>query len=135
NRLLSVMSDGLRNLLTALPANVRIWWSSTTPELDDFPWELTADPGKMSVGHRLVFVRGLPPVTPIPAVPIYDSPKMAVIGSPALQPAWWHSIQDGLKSDIISIDSPLREALKQAVASGCELVHVFSDGLVSSALE
>lgn len=135
DRLISVMSDGLRKLLTEAPLEMRIWWSSEAAELEDFPWELTADPGRSQAPHRLVFVRGVPPVTPIPTIPIVESPKIAIVGAQYLQPAWARSMQDVLAPHVTAFDFPLREALEKAIDGGFEFVHIFSDGVVSSALE
>jgi hypothetical protein len=37
--------------------------------LEEFPWELTGDPGGRSSRHRLVFLRGIPPADRLPSIP------------------------------------------------------------------
>lgn len=134
-RLLEAMSPGLRDLVTEPPAEVRIWWSSATPELEDFPWELTVGDGTPSWQRRVAFLRGLPPEAPIPVLPVEGMPKLAVVGTPSMWPDWASKLSREFAAHVTVIDLPIREALQEAAQSRFELVHVFADGIVSGALE
>ncbi|MEO8076111.1 MAG: hypothetical protein ABI818_07265 [Acidobacteriota bacterium] len=133
-RLLESMSPALRKVLTEAPLDMCVWWSHATPELEEFPWELAGDPGGQS-GHRLVFVRGVPPENPLPAIPIVNQPRMAALGCANDPPDWAARLMGGFPQHVRIIDGPIRHGLETAVAEGCELVHVFTDGLASGALE
>jgi hypothetical protein len=128
DRMLETMSPGLRKMLTEPSSDLRIWWSSAAPELDDFPWELTAGP-------RVVLLRGAPPETPIPVLPVAQNPRLAILGASNRRPSWAGQLREEFPQVVTSIDLPLRMALGSVAQSGFELVHVFSDGIVSNALE
>jgi hypothetical protein len=134
-RLLEVLSPKLRELLTSAPLSMRIWWSNTTPELDELPWELTVEPGRRDGPHQVALFRGLPPETPIPALPLAGNPRLGMIGAWQTWPEWAHSLAQRMGDSVVKIDGPIREALAELVSRGVEFVHVFADGIVSDALE
>jgi hypothetical protein len=136
-RLLETMSPGLQHLLGEAPFEMRIWWSSSAPELEDFPWELAVTPEHTRSGHRLVFLRGLPPENPLPCLPVKDNPRLAVVGSPQEWPAWAEKLKNRFMATgyLTVLDKPLREAIQEATAGGFEFLHIIADGVVSSALE
>jgi hypothetical protein len=135
DKLLGFMSDGLRRLLTEIPSSMRVWWATTTPELDDLPWELTVEAGRRDGAHRVAFLRGLPPETPIPTVPLAHEPRIGMIGARHLWPEWANVLEAKLGSAVVPIDGTLRAGFAQAVEQRIEFVHAFADGIVSSALE
>jgi hypothetical protein len=135
DRLLEAMTPGLVELLTKAPVNITVWWSTTTPELDEFPWELTADVGRRQGSHRVAFLRGLPPETPIPTLPISGQPRLGLVGATHLWPEWGRALTGEIGPTVTVFDGPLRQSLQRAISAGVEFVHVFADGVVSSALE
>jgi hypothetical protein len=136
-RLLEAMSPGLQYLLGQAPFEMRLWWSSSAPELEDVPWELAMTPERARSGHRLVFLRGLPPENPFPCLPVQDHPRLAVVGSPQEWPGWAEKLKDRFVTTgyFTVIDKPLREAIQEVTAGGFEFLHIFADGIVSCALE
>lgn len=135
DRLLEAMSPGLVEMLTKAPVSIRVWWTTTMPELDEFPWELTVEAGRRQGEHRVAFLRGLPPETPIPTLPLAGQPRLGLIGASSLWPEWARALTSEMSPAVTVFDGPLRESLAKAVASGIEFVHLFADGIVSSALE
>jgi hypothetical protein len=135
DRLLETMSNGLRNLLTKPSTDLRIWWSSSAPELDDFPWELTANSSGIGGAPQIVLLRGAPPETPIPVLPVDQSPRLAIMGAINRRPDWVNQLCAEFPQIAKPFNIPLRDALRQAAREGFELVHVFSDGIVSNALD
>jgi hypothetical protein len=135
DRLLQMMSSNLRTLLTNPQSDIRIWWSSSTPELEDFPWELSAGSGLQRSFSRVVFLRGIPPATPIPAIPVAGEPRLAIVGRSYALPGWARSLATQYSEHVNISDKPLREGLEAAVQAGFELIHVFADGVVSSAFD
>jgi hypothetical protein len=133
NRMLEAMSPALRGLLTEEPQQMRIWWHNVQPELEDYPWELTVTAERPS--HQVAFLRGLPPETPLPMIPIADEPRIAMVGAQQLWPGWAHMMAHERPGMVVPIPGPLRLALREAVRQGFEVVHAFSDGVSTSALE
>jgi hypothetical protein len=138
-RLLETMSSGLEALFSQPPQTsepVRMWWSSDTPELDDVPWELLTLPERKLPLERFSFVRGLPPDTPLPILPI-DSPlRLALIYNPSYTP---NTLVDALGEqpnlEVTLMPFFHRKALEEVAAKGYELIHIVADGMVSSAYE
>lgn len=135
DRLLRYMSNGLRQVLTEVPNSMRVWWATTTPELDDLPWELAVDAGRRDGTHRVAFLRGLPPENPIPTVPLAHKPRLGMIGAIQYWPQWAHALKSKLGDAVVPIDGTLRSGFQQAVERRIEFVHAFADGIVSGALE
>jgi len=132
DRMCESMSPGLRELLMSEPQRMRIWWHNVQPELEDYPWELTVEAERRS--HQVAFLRGLPPVSPLPRIPIAGSPRIALIGAQHLWPQWAHVLHSQIPNGL-AIGKPLREGLYEAVHAGYEVVHAFTDGYSTSALE
>jgi hypothetical protein len=135
DRLFETMSPGLQQLLRNPQMDLRIWWSSAAPELDDFPWELTANSIGTGGARQIVLLRGAPPRTPIPILPVENSPRLAIIGAINRRPHWVDRLSAEFPQIVKPLDLPLREAIREAAQEGFELAHVFSDGIVSNALE
>ena len=140
-RLFETLSPGLEMLFSGQPLSdqpVRVWWSSKTPELEDLPWELVAYAERRGAGRQFSFVRGLPPETPVPKVPVTGRLRLAFIHEPSSTPELLRSVLEGLSSDkleVIPMTGPPREALLQTVREGYELAHIGADGTVSLAYE
>ena len=140
-RLEETLPPTLRRLLNdPLPGieKLRLWWSSATPELDEWPWEMLLQ-GE-AVG-RVVFVRGVPPEDSLPRVPVGASLRVAVIGngapgrgSEALRRALNALSGRGLGVRSFGNETP-RVALRQAAREGLEIIHWVSEGAVSLAHE
>lgn len=142
-RLFETLSSGLEVLFSGQSLSdrpIRIWWSSETPELDDLPWELIAYAERRFTGTQFSFVRGLPPETPVPKVPLSGRLRLAFIHDPSSTPVSLRIAMESLSKEIIGLEvvpmtgSP-REALLQAVREGYELAHIVADGTVSLAYE
>lgn len=135
-RLFETLSPGLERLF-AQPQDqqpLRLWWYSETPELDDLPWELVVYASGNQQPGQFSFVRGLP-AEPAPLTPLENGLRLAVCGSqppPGLQAALE---QCGAAVHLIQLGSNVRQALQEAVKTGCELVHIIADGTVSLAFE
>jgi hypothetical protein len=134
-RLLGSLSTNLRRLLTEPPSDIRVWWSSSTPEIDALPWELVAGPDLRRVSRRVVFLRGVPPRTPIPGLPVTANPRLATVCRRHLVPEWALVIERRFSEYVTVIDAPLRDGIAEAVRAGYELLHIFTDAIVSSACD
>jgi len=140
-RLLEVMPGWLESLFTQpfqSSQPVRVWWASDTPELEDLPWELLTYGSANQPAARLAFVRGLPPETPVPILPIGDRLRLAFIHDPSFTPpALLNAIHNLSSQNIEVVDLPEfpRKGLERVVQEGFELVHIVADGIVSSAYE
>jgi len=124
------------NVLSS-PSGLSIWWNIEAPELDDLPWELLfyAKPN-VAPPPDFIFVRGLPPQTPTPVLPL--SGDLRVLWTDhASTPQWLRTMMNsgfpGLKT--IPSTGDLREALRSSAAEGVELVHLCADGSVTLAYE
>lgn len=141
-RLVETMSPGLEELIYGPPLGpqtVRLWWSSDTPELEDLPWELLTQPGRRNYPpEKFSFVRGLPPETPVPILPLEGRPRLGFIHDPQFtpRPLLDALLQlDGPELEVVPMPEHPRKSLERAVAQGFELLHVVADGVVSSAYE
>lgn len=139
-RLLEALSPGL-NALFSSPLStgkpVRLWLNGETPELDDLPWELLTYGRRNSSSEQFSLVRGLPPETLAPIVPVGERLRLALIHQPGFTPACLSDALNELPPEIELIeftDSPLK-ALEEVARKGYELVHIVADGVVSLAYE
>ena len=134
--LFEVKGDFLERLFAGkLPGDqqTRIWWHSDLPELVALPWELLAYE-RFSTGNApFYFLRGLPPQTNMPRVPVSGPLKVAFIHEPRITSK---ALLEAFKTPPANIrvthmtDAP-REALLAAAREGYEVVHLVSDGTVS----
>jgi len=135
HKMLELMSPGLRNLLGSFPEQMRIWWDNLSPELEELPWELAVEAGRRNSEHGVAFLRGLPPETPIPPLPLRGAARLGMIGPRWTWPEWAGFLADHMADSVVTIEGPIRQALQDAASRGIEFLHVFTDGVVSSALE
>jgi len=141
SRLFETLSPGLEMLFNGQPLSdqpVRVWWSSETPELEDLPWELVAYAERRYVGGLFSFVRGLPPESLVPKVPVTERLRLAFIHELGSTNEWLRSTLGTLSPSIIEVipmTGPPREALLEAAREGYELVHIVADGTISLAYE
>jgi hypothetical protein len=137
-KLFEILSSGLQALFSGQKLAddpVRVWWSCETPELEDLPWELIAY-GSRSGSFNFSFVRGRPPSTPTPQVPLSGPLRLALIYQPSVTPAWLIGALTPLPGiEVIHLTGSPRQALLNAARQGFELVHLVADGLVSLAYE
>ena len=114
----------------------RIWWASEATELDDIPWELLFHkPNAPPILPNCV--RGLPPQSPPPILPLKGPLRLVWNDSP-YTPAWIRSLfqPGGLPYLVCTpFTGGLREGLRQAARDGAEVLHCCTDGLVSLAYE
>src|ERR1051325_1212699 len=85
--LFEVKGDFLERLFAGkLPGNqqTRIWWHSDLPELVALPWELLAYQHFSTGDAPFYFLRGLPPQTNMPRVPVSGPLKVAFIHEPRI---------------------------------------------------
>lgn len=132
------VSPGLRKLLKGEAIDspsLRVWWSTATPSLVELPWELLVY-GDESTDREVSFVRGLPPDSPVPVLPVGEKLRLAFIHDPDSSS---RALIDVLKEipgiDVVSITDPPLQALQQAISKGFELVHLVADGSASLAYE
>lgn len=114
----------------------RIWWGSQTPELDAMPWELLFNKPYMPP-IRPSFVRGLPPETPPPILPLSGPLRLLWTDSPATPP-WMRALfESGTLSGIETVraEGGLDEAIRQAARESIELLHCATNGKLSLAYE
>ena len=139
-RLFEALSPGLKAIFDRpLPTekNVRVWLNGETPELDDLPWELLAYDRPNNSPEQFSLVRGLPPETFTPIVPVGEKLRLALIHQPQFTPGCLSDALAELPPEIELtefIGSPLK-ALEQIAREGYELVHIVADGVVSLAYE
>jgi hypothetical protein len=139
--LLETLSPGLERIFSGPPLvnrPLRIWWHCETPELEDLPWELiTYQPS--SVNPILSFVRGKPPSTPTPIVPLKPGAplRLAYIHDPQFTSTSLGAVLNNLPPGIQVVDFPddPRQSLERAIKNGFELVHLVADGIISLAYE
>lgn len=116
---------------------IRVWWHSDLLDLVSLPWELMAYKNLSKMTAPISFVRGLPPETMVPKVPLREKMRLAFIYEPrTTSKALLTAL--GTAPDNIEIKhmtGPPREALQAAVREGYELVHLVTDGTVSLAGE
>jgi hypothetical protein len=124
--------------LVASPQPCNVWWGSDCTELDDMPWELLFSPeGGLPPPPNFTFVRGLPPETPPPILPLTGPLRLLWSDTPWVPP-WMRGLftQQALPGvQTIAHTGPVREALRRAADEGIELVHLCADGVVSLAYE
>jgi hypothetical protein len=133
------VSKGLCTLLGGEGAGgepVRVWWSSTIPSLVELPWELLARTGEGSFNQHLSFVRGLPPDSPVPKIPVGEKLRLAFIHQPTDTP---DGLGEALRAldgvEVSDITEPPLQALQKAVREEFQLVHMVADGSISLANE
>ena len=133
-RLIDVLSPGLETLFSTGAFDgrpVRIWWSCETPELEDLPWELIAYGGSGDSAGQLAFVRGLPPESDVPIVPLSQHLRLAFIHDPRYTDWELQNALQRLPPDVIQVvpmTGPPRAAIAEAVQAGFELMHLVADG-------
>lgn len=139
-RLFDALPRGLSAILSgefgdSLPT--RTWFHSEAPELAELPWELVA----FANGHRAQtegsFVRGVPPETATPIVPVVGRLRLGIVdpqgrASGAFQLAL-SNVSD--RVEVIRLDGATRRALQEATELGLELVHLVADGSVTSSYD
>jgi hypothetical protein len=117
---------------------VRVWWSCETPELEDLPWELIAYGGSGDSAAQFAFVRGLPPESDVPIVPLNQRLRLAFIHDPS-NTAW--ELRDALLNlppdviQVVPMTGPPRAAITEAVQEGFELMHLVADGAATFGYE
>ena len=110
----------------------RIWWASEAPELDEMPWELMFQ--GLSMPSSANFVRGFPPATSPPILPLSGPLRILWTDWPTT-PQWMRDLfthpdhPPGI--EYRRFTGPLRLALREAASSGIELLHCCADGGVS----
>lgn len=119
----------------------RIWWTNEAPELNDMPWELVFENGNVFYPSRsnMLFVRGRPPRIPLPVLPL-SGPLRLLYCTSTHTPNWLNNFFNLEISGVPGIvpirhDGSLHEAIGRAVNEGIELLHICTDGRVSSAYE
>lgn len=113
----------------------RFWWHSELPELVALPWELMAYGHFSDTNVPFSFLRGLPPQTSMPRVPVSGPLKLAFIHEPRItSKALLAALEDHPANiQITHMTEAPREALQTAAREGYELVHLVADGTVSLA--
>jgi hypothetical protein len=139
-RLFDAMSPGLERLFGSVvqaSRPIRVWWNVEATELEDFPWELVAYMQKqaMEISH-FSFVRGKPPETLPPQVPLDGPLRLGIVAEAATNTQPLESAVSGISNlQVFRLSTPPREALAQAARQQFELVHIVSDGIVSLACD
>jgi hypothetical protein len=142
HRLFEALSPGLETLLSGtLSGPLRIWWSAKTPELEDLPWELVAyatpQARDAASSNSIFFVRGLPPDSVAPLLPLSGPLRLGFIYDPNKKP---NSLAAALSQlapgvDVVEMTGPPRDELRKAIQQGFELLHIVADGIVSLAYD
>jgi hypothetical protein len=115
----------------------RTWFHTDAPEVAELPWELLAYRGGGRSSTNASFARGLPPESATPLVPVTGVLRLGVIDpggrTPRALTAAFDSLAPGI--EVRRLSGGARDALQAAAAEGLELLHVVSDGSVTSSLE
>jgi hypothetical protein len=138
--LFDMLSPGLDALFGGEPlseAPVRVWWANMAPELEELPWEIAAYAHRSPTDEQFSFVRGNPPATLPPQVPIAGQLRLAFIHNPQRTPEELRAALATLSEslEVIEMTGPPRAALERAAHEHYELIHLVADGSVSLACE
>lgn len=139
-KLIDALSPALQSFFINPPPTdkpIRLWLNGDTPELDDLPWELIVNSNNARPPDSFLLVRGLPPETPSPMVPIANRLRLALIHQPRFTPTALKNALDSLTNqiEIIEMTETPQKALERTVNEGYELIHIVTDGIVSLAYE
>jgi hypothetical protein len=137
DRLWETLSSGLRDLFSA-PASdarpVRLWWDSDALELVELPWELITTAPDGTAGW-LSLVRGLPPESAAPQVPLEGRLRLALIHTGEAPSTLLDRLSNIPGIELVERkDQPLT-VLREVAAAGYELVHLFADGYPTLAFD
>jgi hypothetical protein len=132
------VSPGLSSLLRGqlIPARpLRIWLNLVNPKLVELPWELLAYTDGYAASE-ISLVRGLPPRSAVPKIPIGKTLRLAFIHEPTSTPTALSRALKGLPQvSVADITDPPLEALQRVLEDGYEMVHLVAEGSASLAYE
>lgn len=133
------VSGGLSSLLSGksiATRPLRVWLDLVNPKLFELPWELLAYTEEGYALSQISLVRGLPPTSSVPRVPVGKQLRLAFIHEPNSTSAALNAALKELPQISVSdmTDPPL-EALQRALQDGYELIHLVADGSTSLAYE
>jgi hypothetical protein len=140
DRLFDALPPPLVDVLTGrLPSGQRsrTWFHSDAPEVNQLPWELVAYAEGQRPDIGASFVRGIPPDTASPLVPVSGPLRLGLIDPGDGIPDAFRRLVAGLGGDlqVVALSGRLREALREAVSQGLELLHVVAGASVTSAYD
>jgi hypothetical protein len=140
DKLIDALSPALQSFFINPPPTdkpIRLWLNGDTPELDDLPWEQIVNFNNQRPPDSFLLVRGLPPETPSPIVPVANRLRLALIHQPRFTPQALKNALDSLANEIeiIEMTETPQKALERTVNEGYELIHIVTDGIVSLAYE
>lgn len=136
DRLFETLPRGLRAILSGEFGGgrpTRTWFHSDAPEVSQLPWELVAYANGSRLGTGGSFVRGIPPETATPQVPVVDRLRLGVIDP-------HDRMASAFRQALANVDGPLelvrlsggiRQALHAAAQEGIELLHIVAEASVT----
>lgn len=140
DRLFDTLPPRLVDILTGhLPSSQRsrTWFHSDAPEVNQLPWELVAyvEGRRPDVGAS--FVRGIPPETASPLVPVSGPLRLGLIDPRDGIADAFRGVVAGLGGDleVVHLSGGIREALRKAVSEGLELIHVIAGASITSSYD
>jgi hypothetical protein len=140
DRLFDALPPSLVDILTGrLPSGQRsrTWFHSDAPEVNQLPWELVAYAEGQRPDIGASFVRGIPPDTASPLVPVSGPLRLGLIDPGDGIADAFRRVVGGLGGDlqVVTLSGGPREALRAAVSQGLELLHVIAGASITSAYD
>jgi len=116
----------------------RTWFHSDAPEVNQLPWELVAYANGFRAGTEGSFVRGIPPESPTPLVPVVDGRlRLGVIDPSGATSTAMRQVlsfaQIGM--EVVPLSGDCRAALRQAVEQGVEVLHIIVSASVTTSYD
>ena len=135
-RLFEALPPGLSAILAGDVGGghpTRTWFHSDAPEVSQLPWELVAYADRIRLSTGGSFVRGIPPETATPVIPVSGRLRLGVIDpegrtAPPLGAAL--AAIDG-PIEVLRLSGGIRRGLHAAAEEGVELVHIVAAASVT----
>ena len=134
-RLFETLPRGLQAILSGEfgGGRTRTWFHSDAPEVNQLPWELVAYANGSRLSSGGSFVRGIPPETATPLVPVVDRLRLGLIDPrDRAAPAFRAALKDiEGQVEVVPLSGGIADGLHAAAEQGVELLHVVADASVT----
>jgi hypothetical protein len=115
----------------------RTWFHSDAPEVSQLPWELVAYANRHRLQAGGSFVRGIPPETATPLVPVVGRLRIGIVDPGGRIAPTFGQVLAGFGADleVVPLSGGVRAALRQAVEQGIELLHAVAAASVTTSYD